>query len=125
MLPTATLMLKAKRIESSKMYNKIFGIMANNLYVSYAVDRLRVLDAALNIATDEGVSLRDRDRYMKLFLDETRKDPKTAAAEINVNITQNNVNVVDIESQLSQLADRLDGKTADEIIEVTYDSTPQ
>ena len=124
-LPKATLVVKAKRIEASKLYTKIYELMNQNLYVTYAIDRMKVLDAALDIALDESASIRDRDRYMKLFLEETRKDDKMKSLEAVANITVNNVSVVQIEDKLNKLAEKLDGMSAGEIIEVTHDSSKE
>ena len=90
--------------------------MQTDLFVTYAVDRYKVIEEALAVALDRGTPLRDRDRYMKLFLDETRKNEQMKGMEINFNMGTS-PDIKSIDDKLSELAHKLDGRGADEIID--------
>jgi len=111
---------KAKRLENSSLYISIYSLMQTNLYIMYALDRIKVLDEALDIALDHHTPLRDKDRYMKLFLDETRKPKDAVGMEVNFNLTQNNVSIESVESKLSEIATSLKGATAADVIDAVY-----
>ena len=115
----SSIIVKANRLEESNLYQTIFGLMQMNVYTMFAVERVKVISAALDVALDEDTPLRDRDRYMKLFLEETRKPEEAKQLEFNINITQNNISVMDMEDKLNQMAKQLEGKSAKEIIDVS------
>jgi hypothetical protein len=112
--------IKAKRLESSKMYLQVYQLLQSNLYVSYAVDRIQVLDEALNVALDPMTPLRDKDRYMKLFLDETRKPEKAKEFEMNFNLQSNHINIASVEDKMNTIAQALNHATAAEVIEMVH-----
>lgn len=113
-----TIDVKAKRIEASTMYQGVYTVLQTNLYVTYATDRLRVLDEVLDSAMDRGIATRDRHNYMKLFLDETRKPEGARAMEMNVNIQNNTVNVATVEDKMNTIAQALNHATASEVIDM-------
>jgi glycyl-tRNA synthetase (class II) len=117
-LHKTTLAIKAKRLEASNIYKKVYTLLQTSLYVAYATERLLVLDEALHMSLDQHVSDRDRHNYMKLFLDETRKPAEAAKMELNMNVTNNTVNVIDIEQRMNDMAARLQGLPASQLVEV-------
>ena len=117
-LSDVTINVKAKRIETTDMYHRMVLAYQSSVYSMYAFDRIRVLDEALKISLDQSVSVRERDRYMKLFLDKTEKPETLKGVELNVNLTQNNVSVVQLEDKLDKIAHQLtDNMDAAGIIE--------
>lgn len=119
-LSRATIKLKARRVESSQAYKKIYTLLQTSLYVSYAVERLQILDEAFRLAMSEHTSDREKPQYMKLFLEETRKPAEAMKMELNMQVTQNNISVVDVENKMSDIAKRLDGMDASKIIEMVH-----
>jgi len=119
-LTKSTIAVKAKRLESSKLYAKVYTMLQQNLYVSYAVSRLQVLDEALAKSLDPHVADRDKPQFMKIFLEETRKPESAKGMELNLNLTTNNISVTDIEDRMSGIATRLDGMDASKIIEAVH-----
>jgi hypothetical protein len=115
-LSKGTIVLKAKRLEQTRLYKSILMFMQTDLFVTYAVDRYKVIEEALEVALDRGTPLRDRDRYMKLFLDETRKNEQMKGMELNINVGAS-ADIKSIDDKLSELAHKLDGKAAGEIID--------
>ncbi len=120
LLHTSTLDVKARRVEASALYKKVYTLLQTSLYVSFATDRLLVLEEALRKSLDINVSDRDKPQYMKIFLDETRKPESAAKMELNLNLTQNNVSVIDVESRMNDIAKQLAGGNAGDIIEVLH-----
>ncbi len=118
-LGRTTIELKAKRLENSKLYKYIVSTLHTSLYVTYALDRMKVLDLSLKKIFDERTKDRDRIEYMKTFLQETRKPEKAQELELNVNIQNNEINVVQIEDKLDKIANRLQGLDASKVIEMT------
>jgi hypothetical protein len=116
-LPKASINMKAKRLEDSAIYKKVIAILQTNMYVSYAISRMEVLDIALDKIKDDYVADRDKVAYMKVFLEETRKPESAKGMEVNVNVQNNEVNLVSIEEKLSNIADKMVGAHADQIIE--------
>jgi hypothetical protein len=119
-LNDGTIHIKAVRLEQKSVYKQVLLYMNTSLHVSYLIERLQVLDAALDVALDEDANLRDRHNYMKLFLDETRKPEKIAAGmEFNVNLTQNNVSIQHVEDKLDNISRQFMtiGADAEEIID--------
>jgi len=106
------------------MYLAVYNLLQNNLYVSYAVDRMQVLDEALNIALDPMTPLREKDRYMKLFLEETRKPTNAKAMEFNVNVQNNNISIANVEDRMNSIAQALNHATAAEVIEIVHKGRP-
>ncbi len=119
-LSTSAIDIKAKRLESSQMYLKVYQLLQTNMYIAYAVDRMKVVEESLSIALDPLTPLRDKDRYMKLFLDETRKPESAKGLEVNFNLTQNNVTLQSVEDKLGEIASKLDGATAADVINAVY-----
>jgi hypothetical protein len=115
-LSKGSIVLKAKRLEETNLYKKLVLLLHTEVFVSYFIDRYKVIEEALKIALDENTPLRDKDRYMKLFLEETRKNEQMKGMEINVNIG-NSSDIQSIEDKLNQLAHKLNGKSAGEIID--------
>lgn len=119
-LTQTTLDVKAKRLENSQLYIHVYQMLQTNLYINYAVERMKVLDAALDIALDPLVAHRDRDRYMKIFLDETRKPDNAKQFEFNLNVQQNNINVVDVEETMSNIAKTMENLNASQLVEIMH-----
>jgi TusA-related sulfurtransferase len=122
-LDNSTIEIKAKRLENRDMYKQVYALLQTSLNIVYAVDRLRVLEAALDVALDDATPLRDRDRYMKLFLEETRKSENAQQLELNFNLTQNNVSIQSVEEKMNTIAQAMNHATAGEIVEVLHNST--
>ena len=116
-LHNTTIDIKAKRLEASRLYLHVYQTLQTNLYINYAVDRMRVLDEALSKSLDPDVADRDKAPYMKLFLDETRKPEGAKGLEFNLNITNNDLSVVDVEARMTDIAKKLEGSTAAQIID--------
>jgi len=119
-LSKSSIDIKAKRLEASPIYSKVYTMLQQNLYVTYAVDRLKVLDVALDKVLDPHVSDRDKAPYMKIFLDETRKPEGAKALEFNLNLTQNNVSVTTVEDKMSAIAKSMDRMNATQIINMVH-----
>lgn len=109
---------KARRIENTKLYKKVITLLHTSLYITYAIERMRVLDEALDKCFDDSVADRDKGVYMKLFLEETRK-PENAKFEISLDMKSNKV----IESKLDSIAKKLEGQSASDILKaISHDS---
>ena len=119
-LHRSTLKVKAQRLESSALYKKVFTILQTSLYVAYATDRLLILDEAFRLAMSEHTSDREKPQYMKLFLEETRKPAEAMKMELNMQVVNNNISVVDVESRMSDIAAKLDGADAKQIIDMVH-----
>jgi len=116
-LGRTTIEIKAKRLESSRLYKYIVTMLHTSLHIAFALDRIKVLEYNLKKIFDEDVKDRDKVEYMKVFLQETRKPEKVSDLELNVNIQQNNVSVVQVEKKLEDIAKKLSGMDADSIID--------
>jgi len=119
-LHTTTLNVKAKRLEASPLYTHVYQLLQLNLYINYAVDRMRILDEAFSISLDPSVPTRDRAQYMKLFLEETRKPENAKGLEVNLNLTQNNVSIKTVEDKMNTIAQAVSHATAGEVIDALY-----
>ena len=117
-LSNITIKLKANRLENSVLFKSIYAIIHSSLYIAYAIDRIRVLDRALQKSMSDDVADRDQVQYMKLFLEETRKPNEVEAGNMIANIQINNTNIETIENKLSDIADKLSNMSADKIIDV-------
>jgi len=123
-LHKSTIVVKAQRLEASAAYKKVFTILQTSLYVAYATDRLLILDEAFRLAMSDRTSDREKPQYMKLFLEETRKPAEAMKMELNMQVTNNNISVVDVEERMSDIAKRLSGMDASKIIDMVHnDST--
>lgn len=123
-LSLSSIDIKAKRLENSHMYMSVYTLLQTNMYVSYAVDRMKVLDEALTVALDPMTPLREKDRYMKLFLEETRKPDSAKAMEFNVNVNNNTVNIASVEDRMNTIAQALNHATAAEVIDIVHQGRP-
>jgi len=117
-LPNRTIEMKAKRLENSKLYKSIMVIMNTSLYAIFALERMDVLQKALEKINDPNVSDRNKVEYMKVFLQETRKPEKAQEFEVNVNLQQNNISIEQINNNLETIAQKLENKDAGSIIEI-------
>ena len=118
-LTRQTIETKAKRVENYKVYKKIVSVLHTSLYVSYAFDRMQVLDLALRKIFDDKTKEHYRVEYMKLFLQETRKPDEAKQMEINIDVKNDNVSIQSIEEKLSQISEKLNGLSAREILKVS------
>jgi hypothetical protein len=114
-LSKTTIDIKAKRLENSSMYKKIVTLLQTSLYVSFAMQRIQVLDDILERLPES--SDRDFAALSKVFLDETRKPEGAKGMEVNVNVQNNDVNLVTVEKKLEAIADKMVGHTAEYVIE--------
>ena len=119
-LHNTTIDVKAKRLENSQLYIHVYQLLQSNLYINYAVDRMRVLDEALNISLDPLTSHRDKYNYMKIFLDETRKPENAKELEFNLNITNNDVSVISVEEKLTSIAATVKDMGAAQLVELLH-----
>ncbi len=119
-LTTTTINVKAKRLENSQLYIHVYQLLQTNLYINYAIDRMKVLDEALNKCLDPMVADRDKAPYMKIFLDETRKPEGAKGLEFNLNITNNDVSVISVEEKMTSIAKKMEGMPASQIIEMVH-----
>jgi hypothetical protein len=115
-LGRTTIELKAKRLESTRLYKYVVTTLNTPLHIAFAIERVKVLEHSLGKIFDPDVKDRDKVEYMKVFLQETRKPEKGDGVEFNVNITQNNATVVQVETKLNDIAKKLEGMDADSII---------
>lgn len=115
-LPNKTLEVKAKRLEDSKTYKSIMTLMHTSLYAVFALERIDILQKALEKINDENIKEYHRIEYMKLFLQETRKPEKAKDFDINVNIQQNNISVSQINKKLDEISSKLINADAGSII---------
>jgi hypothetical protein len=117
-LSEASIQIKASRLENSPLYKTIFMIFENSLYITYAFDRIKVLDRALSKSLSDDVADREQVQFMKLFLEETRRtdDASKAVETVNIQINNNEVNVM--ENKLNVLSEKLEGMGATKIIEM-------
>jgi len=123
-LSISSIDIKAKRLENGHMYAAVYTLLQTNMYISYAVDRMKVLDEALTVALDPMTPLRDKDRYMKLFLEETRKPDNAKALEFNVNVQNNNISIASVEDRMNTIAQALNHATAAEVIDIVHKGRP-
>jgi len=112
----STILIRAKRVEDSPLYKRIVAYMQSSLYITYAVDRMKVLDYTLNKIYDDNVKDRDKTNYIKIFLEETRK-PEDKDIDINFEINNTTINMKSVENKLGDIANILAGKPANEIID--------
>ncbi len=110
--------IKAKRLEQSQIYKKVVALLQTNLYISYAMQRMQVLDEAFKKSFDEHVKDRDKVQYMKLFMESTNKPEEAKGLELNVNIHDDTTTLKSVEDKLSDISKHLEGKSAEEIIDV-------
>ena len=106
--------IKAKRLENRAIYKKIVTLLQTSLYTMFALERIEVLDNLFERIPR--ANNKDAATLAKVFLEETRK-PEASGMELNVNVLNNNVSVVTIEEKMGRIADKLEGKSADKIIE--------
>jgi len=114
-LSESTIHVKAKRLENTLLYKKIFSVYAYSMHVAFATDRFRVVQAALEKSLDDEVNDRDRVQYMKVFLEETRA-PEEKQEGIVINVGGESISK--LEDKLAQIAKKLEGKSAQEILDV-------
>ncbi len=119
-LHKTTIGIKAKRLEHSSLYKKVYTLLQTGLYISYAVERMKVLDLSLDRIYDERTADRDRAVYMKLFLEETRKPENAKEMEVNFNLTQNNVSIASVEDKMNTIAQALSHASAAEVIDMVH-----
>jgi len=117
-LTRMTIETKARRVEEYKIYKRLVALLSTSLYVSYALDRMDVLDIALDKIRNDGVNDRSKVEYMKVFLQETRKPEGNTELEVNVNLQQNNININTIENKMNEVGSKLEGLKAHEVLEV-------
>jgi len=117
-LTKMTIETKAKRVEEYKIYKRLVALLSTSLYISYALDRMDVLDLALDKIRNDSVKDRDRIEYMKVFLQETRKPENTKELEVNVNIQNNEINIASIENKMEEIGSKLEGLEASKVLEV-------
>ena len=111
----STIEVKAKRLEQSRIYKKVVVLLQTSLYVSFALERVQVLDQLLDRLPE--ANDRDYAALAKVFLDETRKPEGAKGMEVNVNVQNNEVNLVNVEKKLEAIADKMVGHTAEYVIE--------
>jgi len=121
-LARQTIETKARRVENYKVYKKIVSLLHTSLYVSYAFDRMQVLDLALKKIFNDKTKEHYRIEYMKLFLGETRKPDDAKQMEVNIDIGSNGVTVSRIEEKLNEIAKKLEGTSAKEILGISNGS---
>ena len=109
--------IKAKRLEQSQIYKKVVAHLQTNLYVSYAIQRFQVLDRILERCMSEDISNRDLAPLSKTFLDSTAKPEEAKGMEVNVNFGDTS-SLKTFEDKLSDISKKLEGKSAEEIIDV-------
>ena len=109
--------IKAKRLEQSVLYKKVVGLLQTSLYISYAMDRMVVLDKLLGRIKDDSLNGRDLASVSKVFLDATAKPESTKEFEVNMNFGDDS-SLKSIEDKLGDISARLHGKSAEEIIDV-------
>jgi len=110
--------IKWKRLEASQLFKKIYAQMSLSPYITFAVERFKVLGKALEIAMDDTTPTRDRFQYMKLFLDETKEPEPLKEQKEGVNININyGAEMQQVNKQLEQIASKLYSMNAREIID--------
>ncbi len=109
--------IKAKRLEQSQLYKKVVAHLQTNLYVSYAMQRMQVLDKVLDRIMSEDINNRDLAPLSKTFLDATAKPEEAKGMEVNVNFGDTS-SLKTFEDKLSDISKKLEGKSAEEIIDV-------
>ena len=117
-----TIETKARRVEEYTIYKRLVALLSTNTYISYAFDRMRVLDLSLKKIMSEKTKDRDKIEYMKVFLQETRKPEDAKQLEVNIDVQQNNVSVTKIEDKLSDISKKLEGMTANDILRLDNDN---
>lgn len=117
-LPDRTILLKAQRLENRQLYKAIMSILNTSLYTMFAIERIKVLHQALDKIEDESVNDRNKAEYMKLFLAETRKPDNAKGLELNVNLQQNNIDIEQVNANLSLIANKLENRGAGSIIDM-------
>ena len=117
-LSDSSIDIKAKRLENSNLYKAIMIILNTSLYSIFALERIEVLNKALEKINDPKVNDRNKVEYMKVFLQETRKPEKAKELELNVNIQQNNISIEQINNKLEAISSKLLDTDAGSIIDL-------
>jgi hypothetical protein len=117
-LPDKTIELKAKRLENSNLYKSIMVVMNTSVYAVFALERIDVLQKALEKINDPTVNDRNKVEYMKVFLQETRKPEKAQELEVNFNLQQNNISIEQINNKLDDISSKLLNQSAGSIIKL-------
>jgi len=110
--------IKSKRLEQSNIYKKVVALLQTNLYISYAMQRMQILDESFKNSFDEDVAHRDRVNYMKLFMESTNKPEEVKGMEVNVSFGDGDTTLKTVEDKLNDISKKLEGKSAEEIIDV-------
>ena len=113
-----TIETKAQRVEQYRYYSMIVGLLSANMYISYAISRMKVLDKTLDKIFDPDVSDKNKAEFMKIFLQETRKPDNVKGMEFNVNIQQNNVSISKVEETMKEVSSKLADLDAEKFMEV-------
>jgi hypothetical protein len=110
--------IKAKRLEQSQIYKKVVALLQTNLYISYAMQRMAVLDKVLDRVMSDDISNRDLAPLAKTIIDATAKPEEAKGMEVNVNFGDGTTTLKSVEEKLSDISKKLEGKSAEEIIDV-------
>ena len=114
LLGYTTIESKAKYVEISKIYNVVKESLMIGTHLTFAFDRMRVLDKALDKIFDNDVNDRDKGVYMKLFLEETKKPESLKKIEHTYEMGDNFKEYAD---KLDNIAGKLAGMDGADIID--------
>ena len=115
--PDKTIEARARRLESTKIYNKIIAEIQINFYNVFAIERIAVLNETLRRAYSKKSSEKYQFEYMKLFLENTKKPDEVKQFEVNMNFSNDGASIADIEDKLNVIASKLDGSSQQDIID--------
>jgi len=111
---------KAYQIEHSKIYKAIISTFSLSLHAIFFFDRVKVLSEALELALDPCVPIKYRHNYMKVFLEETRKEEGGRELEININVGQQQK---EIEQRIEILAKKVEGSNVKQLMDMLDDNS--
>jgi len=116
-LSKSSIEIKAKRLENSKIYKSIVALLTTSTYTMFALERIKVLELVTKKIFSDKMSERDRAKYVEIFLNETRKPQDDKGIEVNIDL-RNNSDITEINDKLDKIASKLQGVSADKIIEL-------
>jgi hypothetical protein len=104
----------ASRMENSPEYREIQKTIMSDMYISFAVDRYRVLGEVRDIALDGEQSARNKIDAAKVFLENTKND--NILTSVSDEISEQRKILERMEKALTNKADDID--SADNLLDV-------
>lgn len=107
---------RAKLLENSALFNKIYRLFGISAYVAFAFERIEVLREAYRISMDNTVNIRERSKYMDIFLKYTDKPEEGKVIEDTSRVNESNEEIKEMKKMLKKVANKLDGVSAEGLL---------